>query len=114
VVVAAVVAYAWWAVSLAPFSAEATAAVVAAGGVAAAAGWRWMRPLRHLGEPPTTLPWVVLLVAGAAWQLAAYLQAPRKAHPTISALANAAFDSHPTRAVAFLLWLAVAVHLARR
>ena len=58
--------------------------------------------------------WLVLAVALGAWQLASYLQSPRDEHPTLSSLTNAALDSHPARAAAFVAWLAGAAWLARR
>jgi hypothetical protein len=55
-----------------------------------------------------------LLVALAAWELAAYLQHPRAAHPTLSSLANLVFDGHAVRAAAFALWMAAGYGMARR
>ena len=107
-------AYAWWAVSLAPFSAEATAAVVSAGVVAAGVGWRRRRRAVQLAPRPTVAPWAALAVAAATWQLIAYLQHPRAEHPTISSLTNALLDSQPLRACAFLLWVIAAAEIARR
>jgi hypothetical protein len=57
---------------------------------------------------------VALILAGATWQVAAYVQHPRSDHPTLSSLVNAALDSHPARAAAFVAWLAGAWELARR
>jgi hypothetical protein len=57
---------------------------------------------------------VVLAAAAALWQAAAYLQQPRREHPTLSSLANALLDSHPARAAAFVLWLLATIRLARR
>lgn len=108
-------AYAWWAVGLAPFSAQATAAVVLAGVAAAAVGRRQRRPTRSPGgDVPGMAPWAVLAAVVSAWQLAAYLQRPRADHPTLSSLANELLDSHPARAAAFLVWIAAAWWLARR
>lgn len=114
-------AYAWWAVSLPPFSASATAAVLLAG-LAAAARGAARRPPEHRrsrrgeGTVPTARlgAWCVLAVATAVWQLAAYVQAPRADHPTLSSLANALLGTHPVRAAAFALWLLGAAELARR
>ena len=107
-------AYAWWAVALAPFSRAATVAVLLAGGAAAAAGVRGRRSPRPREDGRRVVAWAVLAAAVAALQLAAYLQQPRVDHPTISSLTNALLDSHPARAVAFVLWLAATVELARR
>lgn len=115
VVAAGAGAYAWWAVSRPAFSASATAAVLAAGVLAVAAGVATRpsrRPVRH--RVAGWGAWAVLAVTAAVWQLTAYVQHPRPDHPTLSSLANALLDSHPARAVAFVVWLAGAVHLARR
>ena len=58
--------------------------------------------------------WAGLAVAFGLWQLATFLQHPRAEHPTVSSLANTAFESHPVRALALLLWLIGAAVLARR
>lgn len=58
--------------------------------------------------------WAALVVALAAWEVAAFLQLPRSAHPTLSSLANLAFESHPVRAAAFALWMAAGYAMARR
>jgi len=108
----AVAAYAWWAVALPPFSLAASLAVLLAGGVAVVAG------ARRRAAPPLpwrgVAPWVGMAAATGALQLVSYLQHPRTDHPTLSSLANAALDSQPARAVAFVGWLAAAVGLARQ
>jgi hypothetical protein len=109
------IAYAWWAVGLAPFSAQAAAAVVLAGVAAMAAGRRQSRPRRSPGDGDMSgiAPWAGLAAVAGAWQLAAYLQHPRANHPTVSSLANELLDSHPARVAAFLVWIAAAWWLAR-
>jgi hypothetical protein len=116
VVAGGLVGYAWWAVGLAPFSAGATAAVVAAGVAAMAVGGRgrWQRASPVAGDVSGIVPWGALAALASAWQLAAYLQHPRADHPTISSLANELLDSHPARAAGFLVWIAAAGWLARR
>lgn len=112
VVVLALV-YGWWAVSLPSFSAEATVAVLGAGGAASLVGLR--RPARR--GPARTAGaawWAAVAAAAACWQLLAYLQQPRAEHPTLSSLTNALLDTQPARAAAFALWIAGAVELARR
>jgi hypothetical protein len=111
---AAVCGYAWWAVGLAPFSLAASLAVVVAGGAAAALGWRARRPDSGRADRRRVAPWLALVAAGAAVQLAAYLQHPRDDHPTLSSLTNALLDSHAARAAGFVAWLAAAAGLARR
>jgi hypothetical protein len=112
---AVLVAYAWWAVARPPFSASATAAVLLAGIIAAAAGVSLEGPRTRLaGGGRRVWVWLGLLAVGALWQLAAYLQHPRDEHPTLSSLANGLLDSQPARAAAFVLWLLATAALARR
>lgn len=110
----AMLAYAWWAVGLAPFSAGATLAVVGAGVVAIAVGSRSRRPPPRRVTVRQAAPWIALALAAAAVQLVSFVQTPREDHPTISSLTNALLDSHPARAAALVCWLALAVELARR
>ncbi len=109
---AVVVAYAWWTAGLRPFTWPALVAVGVAGTVAIVVG------TRHRGEagahPDGVLVWAVLLALLAGWELAAYLQEPRADHPTLSSLADQVLAERPARALAFLLWVAVGVELARR
>ncbi len=58
--------------------------------------------------------WVALAGAVAVWELQAFLQHPRSAHPTISSLTNDLLQHHVSRAGAMLAWLAAGVWLARR
>ncbi len=109
-----VAAYAWWAVGLAAFSLVATLAVLLAGLAAVAVGAHG-----RVGAPPLASRrwrhwWAALVAAAAAAQVTAYVQHPRSDHPTISSLTNALLDSHTSRAVAFVAWLAAAMGLARR
>lgn len=111
----AVIAYAWWATGLRPFTATSTIAVVGAGIAAMVFGslrGRWPEAARLRGIDVAA--WLSLLGVLAAWQLAAYLQHPRSEHPTLSSLANAFLGIHAARAMAFVLWLASAARLARR
>ena len=113
---ALVVAYAWWATGLEPFSARATGAVLGAGIVAVAlAAGHGVTTREHDAEVAVggVLIWLLLLAALAVWELAAYLQAPRAQHPTLSHLANGILEVRPVRAIAFVAWLAGAARLAR-
>jgi hypothetical protein len=109
---AAAAAYAWWAAGLRPFTWPALVAVAAAGVAAIVVGTRRRRP--GTPRPDGAVLWVALVALLAAWELAAYVQAPRADHPTLSSLANEVLDWHPLRAVAFLGWVAAGVELARR
>lgn len=112
---AVAVPYAWWATGLPPFSPVSTLAVVAAGTVAMALGSRTRcEPQRSRLGRRDLATWGALLGALAAWQLAAYLQQPRREHPTLSSLTGAVLDTHPERTMAFLLWLLAAARLGRR
>lgn len=110
----AVVAYAWWATGLRPFSWPALVAVEAAGIVAIAIGARRRLPLEARPSERSLMVWGALLAVLAGWELAAYLQSPREEYPTLSSLANVALEPRPVRAAAFVVWLAVAGMLARR
>ena len=110
----AVLAYGWWVVSLPPFSALATGAILVAGLGGVIAGSARRRPKPRQAPISTAAPWLILAVAASAWELQAYLQQPRYEHPTLSSLANALLDSHPARAAAFILWLLTTVELTRR
>ncbi len=107
--------YAWWATGLRPFT-RPSLVVVPLGGVVAMTLGAVLLP------PRTSRPahgrhaevWAGLAVAFGLWQLATFLQHPRAEHPTVSSLANTAFESHPVRALALLLWLVGAAALARR
>ncbi len=113
--IAVLLGYAWWAVARPPFSGSATAAVLAAGFIAAAVGARRSRrPTWTVVEARRAWPWLLVLAAGALWQLAAYLQHPRDQHPTLSSLANGLLDSQPARAAALVLWVLATMELARR
>ena len=60
-------------------------------------------------------PWVVLAVLVGAWQLYAFVQDSRIAHPTLSALASPLFaTSAEHRMVGYLVWLAAGAWLVRR
>lgn len=105
----------WWATRLEPFSAQATAVVLVAGLVAMAVGGTGRAPASSRDTPlRATAPWVVLLGALLAWQLAAYVQHPRSDHPTLSSLTNIALDPRGLRALAFAAWMLTAGWLARR
>lgn len=105
----------WWVTGLEPFSTHATFVVLAAGLVAMAAGGaaRAAASARDI-RLRVAAPWVVLLGALVAWQLAAFVQLPRSDHPTLSSLTNTALDPRPIRAVAFAAWMLTAGWLARR
>ncbi len=108
--------------SFARYSWPATLAVAGLAAAVVITGWR--RPPRPR-DVPAPLPrrgtglWVGLLVAAGVWELVAYFQQPSLtaisyAHPTISALVDPLLVSHPGRAGALAVWLAIGWFLVRR
>ncbi|CAN5843495.1 hypothetical protein BH23ACT12_BH23ACT12_13770 [soil metagenome] len=113
---AAVAAYAWAATSLRPFTVPALVVTLLTGFCVLAIGSR-LRPAER-EEPVPVLPrvwtWIALFGGLAAWELAAFVQLPRADNPTLSSLANQVFDSHLVRALAFWVWIAGGLGIARR
>ena len=58
--------------------------------------------------------WGVLALAVVGWELLAYFQSPRDAHPTISSLVDALEAHRPLRGALFVGWIALGRELARR
>jgi hypothetical protein len=116
--VAAGVGYAWWATSFRPFT-SATLTATFLGGLGALAVGSVLEPV-PLGRPGVPernrgrAAWLVLFLAAAGWELAAFLQHPRSEHPTLSFLANQVLGDHPIRTLAMAVWLAIGVRIARR
>jgi predicted PurR-regulated permease PerM len=112
--IAAVAAYAWWATALRPFSTPATIAIVGAGALAEGAGLTYRhrrpRPIVRRG----VAVWLVVAALLSCWQLAAFVQEPRQAHPTVSSIINDTLDAHLVRALACVGWLVVARKLAQQ
>ena len=73
--------------------------------------------LTRRSQPPTGRrglgAWVLVFTAGVAWELFQFVQHPRRAHPTLSSMANHVIASHPVRAGVLLVWLAVGWLLIR-
>ena len=107
-------AYAWWVVSLQPFSGTATAAVVLSAVGGTVAGRVTRRPERRPASTARTGAWGALAALAVGWEVLAFVQHPRADHPTVSSLANSMLDSQPARVAAFVLWLLAMVELARR
>lgn len=112
------VLYSWAASRLTPLTWPATLATVPPGLVVCGIGL--LRPPTRGPAPrrwgtAAVAPWVVLAVLVCAWQLYAFVQDPRTAHPTLSALASPLFaTSAEHRMVGYLLWLAAGAWLVRR
>ena len=58
--------------------------------------------------------WALLAALMVVWELQAFVQHPRREHPTLSSLSNELLASPTSRALAVLAWLALGVWLARR
>ena len=108
------VAYAWGATGLRPFTLPALVATLAGGLVAIFVGGRLAAPVVSRGPVRGAWVWPVLGGAAAVWELQAFLQHPRSAHPTISSLTNNLMQNHVSRAGVMLAWLAAGIWLARR
>ena len=108
------VAYAWVATGLRPFTLPALVATLAGGLVVILVGGRLAAPVASCGPVRGAWGWLALGSAVALWELQAFLQHPRSAHPTISSLTNNLMQNHASRAGAMLVWLAAGVWLARR
>lgn len=108
--------YAWVTAGLRPFTLPALAAVLGGGVAAIAVGARLPRlsTRREGGGASGGWTWLALAGAIALWELQSFLQHPRDDHPTISSLTNSLLQSHQSRMVALLIWLAAGVWLARR
>lgn len=110
-VVPAAGAWAWWATTLRPFTHPALAVTLLTGAVVLLLGARFRKDAPPAGRAGW---WLLLFAAVGAWELAAFVQLPRAVHPTLSSLANQAFDSHAARALAFAGWMAAGFGIARR
>lgn len=99
-----------------PFTLPALVATLGAGLAAIFVGSRLLRPVGPETRGRAGGAWVWAVLAGAAglWQLQAFLQHPRREHPTVSSMTNELLQSSLSRAVAMVLWLAAGVWLARR
>jgi hypothetical protein len=110
----ALVAYGWWATARPPFSASATIAVLVPGALAIAWGFGRRRESPQRPLRPGVSTWALLVVLLGVWEMAAFVQQPRSAHPTLSSITNAALDPHAVRTLAFVAWLCFAATLARQ
>jgi hypothetical protein len=112
---AAAGAIAWWTAGLRPFTWPALLVVGAAGVGTIVVGTRTRRPLQPgTNHVKGAAIWGIACALLVGWELAAYLQHPRADHPTLSALVEPVIDWRPTRALAFLSWVALGVDLSRR
>jgi hypothetical protein len=115
-------AYAGVVGSFTRYSWPATAGIISLGAVVVLIGWHGPlrhRPLRKRLPVAGTLAWIVVLVAGCLWELAALLLQPSittdsYAHPTISTLTDPVLAGSPGRAAVLAVWLALGWYLVER
>jgi hypothetical protein len=108
------VGYAWITTGLRPFTLPALVATLGGGLVVILVGGRLSPPVASREPVRGAWVWAALGGAVAVWELQAFLQHPRSAHPTVSSLTNDLLQSHVSRAGAMLVWLAAGIWLARR
>jgi hypothetical protein len=87
------------------------------GAAAPAALRRWPRASNGAATPSARrglLAWAVGIALVAAFEIANYLQAPRRDHPTLSYLLDGVGEHHWSKAIAFALWLLLGWYLVRR
>lgn len=82
--------------------------------------WYALRPTTPRFAAPTriegraVLPWAVVAVAFAVWELYAALRGSTPAHPTLSILMRPWINPPPARAIGYGLWLATGLWVVRR
>jgi len=104
------------------YSWPATAGIIILGTVVVLIGWHGpLRRRKVRGRLPAagTLAWVVVLVFGCLWELAALLLQPSittdsYAHPTISTLTDPVLATSPGRSLVLAAWLALGWYLVDR
>lgn len=107
--------YAWWAMALQPFTGLALVATLGGGLLLIIAASRFRVPRTYPeARAGGAVVWAGLALLLGVWELAAFLQRPRADHPTLSYLANMVLRDQRMRALAFLMWMMVAMDLARR
>ncbi|HEY1331517.1 MAG TPA: hypothetical protein VGH10_08590 [Actinomycetota bacterium] len=122
VLVAAGLVYAVTVGGFARYSWPATAAILVPG---LAALWlAWRGPLRHREVPDTLDPlgagaWLALFVSLGLFELTQLLLQPSLrtdsyAHPTLSVMSDPALATHPGRAIALFVWLAIGWFVIQR
>ncbi len=115
--VAVVLAYAWIAAGLRPFTHPEELLVVVP--VIPVVILTARRALPAAGAPierdeDGVTVWVGLVAALVVWELAALFSSPRSEHPTMSYVADRIMSVHVGRAAVFVLWLVLGGALALR
>lgn len=113
---AAAVGYAALAAFLAPLTWPAMLATLPP---LAVGGWAALRHPRPAARRPIgrrrVLPWLLVVVAGTAWEVVALVRSPRADYPTISSIISPlAGTQWWFRFAGYLLWFAAGVWLVRQ
>jgi hypothetical protein len=113
-IIAAAIAYSWWASGLHPFTAT---CYVAVGLPTAVVIWLVIARPTDRTQPVTlrrALPWLVLVATGVVLEIAGLALGGRSANvPTLSTVIDHALPSHGVRFVLYLAWLATAASMVR-
>ena len=116
-------AYAWLAAGTRPFTTGAdvvTALPLVALVVVVVVQLLTGRPARMVGarddRSPAggAVPWLLLIAAAVAWELAALFGSPRSAHPTVSSIYDSVARWQAAKAAILFGWLALGWYLVRR
>jgi len=112
---ALIVVYAALAALCRPLTAPAAVAVLLAGAaLLALAARRQVPPQPVICSRRAVLPWMVLALLLAGWELTAMLWGNDSAHPSLSLLLDPVLDTYPGRLVGYLAWLATGRWLVTR
>jgi hypothetical protein len=115
---AAVLAYAWIAAGLRPFTSPEELLVALPVIPVVILTARRGQPAAGAVHPSAardgTIVWVGLVVALVGWELAALFSSPRSEHPTMSSITDRIMSVHVGRAGVFVLWLVLGGALALR
>ena len=110
-------AISWWASRLTPFTTPAAVATGVPAATVAVVTLRRGPRARSRGRPAPAardaVLWLSLLVVATALELVELAGRPRRAHPTVSSIADGLLAHHSLKALAFLVWLALGWAQAR-
>lgn len=112
---ALIVVYAAVAAIFSPLTLPAAVAILVAGAMLIAVIARQGVPPKRVDIPRrAALPWVVLALLVAGWELTALFWGNDSAHPTLSLLLDPVLDTYIGRLVGYLGWLAAGRWLVTR
>ena len=98
-----------------PLTAPAAIVVLLAGAaLLTLAAWRRVPPRPAVCSRQCVVPWVVLAVLFAGWELTAAFWGNDSAHPTFSLLLDPVLETYPGRLLGWLAWLGTGRWLVTR